>query len=129
MSSTAALADFAVGTRLERDTPAFHAARRTLLNAVGVGVGGCTSAATESVRHVASAGTSPARASVIGFRERADPLTAALVNGVSMHVEDFDDTHMATIVHPGASVVPAALAAAELMSANGEDTVAAIGIG
>jgi len=44
----------------------------------------------------------------------------ALVNGAAAHVEDFDDTHLDTVLHPGAPVVSAALAAAELSQASGE---------
>lgn len=61
----------------------------------------------------------------------ADPATyapagAVLINATLAHSLDFDDTHAAAIVHPGAPVIPAALAAAELVSASGEDTLAAI---
>src|SRR6187431_367659 len=43
--------------------------------------------------------------------------TAALVNGTLAHSLDFDDTHLPSVLHPSASVVPAALAAAEEVGA------------
>ena len=43
----------------------------------------------------------PAQASVLGRRERLDMLHAALMNGISSHVFDFDDTHLKTVIHPG----------------------------
>ena len=54
------------------------------------------------------------------------PAGAVLVNATLAHSLDFDDTHAAAIVHPGAPVIPAALAAAELVGASGADTLAAI---
>ena len=51
---------------------------------------------------------------------------AALLNGAFAHSLDFDDTHAAGTLHPGAPVIPAALAAAELTGASGADVIAAI---
>jgi len=53
---------------------------------------------------------------------RADLLpapSAALLNGTLAHSLDFDDTHLPSVLHPSSSVVPAALAAAELFGAAG----------
>ena len=54
------------------------------------------------------------------------PAGAALMNATLGHSLDFDDTHAVAIVHPGAPVIPAALAAAEMTGASGADVVAAI---
>jgi hypothetical protein len=43
----------------------------------------------------------------------------ALLNGALAHSLDFDDTHAAGTLHPGAPVIPAALAAAEMAGADG----------
>ncbi|MBB5826076.1 MmgE/PrpD family protein [Micromonospora carbonacea] len=62
----------------------------------------------------------------------ADPVPAALAafgNGVLAHSLDYDDTHLPSVLHPSASVVPAALAAAELTGASGRETVAAVAVG
>jgi 2-methylcitrate dehydratase PrpD len=61
--------------------------------------------------------------------ERTGLLWAALVNGIAMHVEDFDDTHLRTVVHPGAPVVAAALAAAEFVRASGAELAQAVLVG
>ncbi|WP_439577731.1 MmgE/PrpD family protein [Elioraea sp.] len=65
-------------------------------------------------------------ATVFGDAMRYTPAGAALLNGVLGHSLDFDDTHAAGSLHPGAPVIPAALAAAELTGATGADTLAAI---
>jgi 2-methylcitrate dehydratase PrpD len=54
---------------------------------------------------------------------------AAFVNGVLAHSLDFDDTHLPSIVHPSAPVIPAALAAAEMGGASGAEAVEAIAAG
>jgi 2-methylcitrate dehydratase PrpD len=55
--------------------------------------------------------------------------SAALVNGTLAHALDFDDTHVPSILHPSASVVPAALAAAEDAGAGGRALLAAVAVG
>ena len=45
------------------------------------------------------------------------------------HSLDYDDTHLPSVLHPSASVVPAALAAAEHAGAGGEQVVRAIAVG
>ena len=63
---------------------------------------------------------------VFGEASRWSPLGAALLNGAFAHSLDFDDTHAAGTLHPGAPVIPAALAAAEMCGAGGRDVIAAI---
>jgi 2-methylcitrate dehydratase PrpD len=65
-------------------------------------------------------------ATVFGDPTRYTPAGAALLNGALGHSLDFDDTHAAGSLHPGAPVIPAALAAAELTGASGAETLAAI---
>jgi 2-methylcitrate dehydratase PrpD len=65
-------------------------------------------------------------ATVFGDAMRYTPAGAALLNGALGHSLDFDDTHAAGSLHPGAPVIPAALAAAEITGASGAGTLAAI---
>lgn len=51
----------------------------------------------------------PPQAAVLGRAGRVDILHAALANGISSHVLDFDDTH-ARAIHPSAPVLPALIA-------------------
>ncbi len=51
---------------------------------------------------------------------------AALINGTLAHALDFDDTHAEAIVHASATVLPAALAAAEIANADGATLIAGI---
>ena len=69
-------------------------------------------------------GGGPAR--VFGDVRGYTPAGAAWLNGALGHALDFDDTHAAGTLHPGAPVIPAAIAAAEIMGASGADTLAGI---
>ena len=111
---TATLARFLVASRWE-DVPdaVRHEARRTLLNSLGAALGGCRDAAVERAFAVLRRFAGRAEATLIGRTERSDPLTAAFVNAASANVLDFDDTHLPTVIHPAAPVIPAVLAMAE----------------
>jgi 2-methylcitrate dehydratase PrpD len=58
--------------------------------------------------------------SVLGRAERLEVRDAALINGILIHGLDFDDTHLASIVHPTAASLPCALSLAESLGASGE---------
>ncbi|GAA4910803.1 2-methylcitrate dehydratase PrpD [Actinomycetospora succinea] len=55
--------------------------------------------------------------------------SAALVNGTLAHSLDFDDTHLPSVLHPSAAVLPAALAAAEAVGASGTAYLDAAAVG
>lgn len=59
------------------------------------------------------------RSSILGRSETLAAPGAALCNGTATHGFELDDLLDEAIVHPGAIVVPAALAAAEAVSASG----------
>jgi 2-methylcitrate dehydratase PrpD len=69
------------------------------------------------------------QAGVIGRGERYPAASAALVNGTLAHCLDYDDTHLPSVLHPSAAVVPAALAVAEASGATGRDLLAAVAAG
>lgn len=62
----------------------------------------------------------------IGWGARYSPQAAALLNAAGAHSLEFDDTHEAGLIHPGAPVVAAALAAAEQTGADGRTLLAAV---
>ncbi len=69
------------------------------------------------------------QATAVGLPERVTATQAALINGVLAHSLDYDDTHLPSVLHPSACVVPAALAAGEHAGASGESVVRAIAVG
>ena len=72
-----------------------------------------------------SAGSS----SVIGLAEGRSTEVAALVNGALSHIVEMDDVERASVIHPAAVVIPAALAAADEVGASGSQLLAAIVVG
>jgi 2-methylcitrate dehydratase PrpD len=106
-----------------------HEAKRTLLNGLGAAFAGCRDAAVDHVLGVLQPLAGPPEATIIGWNERVDALTAAFVNGVSMNVLDFDDTHHPTIIHPAAPVAPALLALAERRRSSGQRFLHALILG
>lgn len=79
-------------------------------------------------RYVREQGGRP-QATAVGMTEPITASQAAFVNGVLAHSLDFDDTHLPSVLHPSACVVPAALAAAEHAGRTGAQAISAIAIG
>ena len=106
-----------------------HEAHRTFLNWAGCAVG----AATHEAMEAALAGIrmlEPApQATLLGRADRVDMAGAALLNGISSHTFDFDDTHLKTIIHPAGPVASAALALAEHLGSSGRALVDALVLG
>ena len=71
-------------------------------------------------------GTAPATATLLGTGDRVHVEQAAFANGVVMHARAQDDTHYPSQTHPGAVVIPAALAVGERFKATGARFLAAI---
>jgi 2-methylcitrate dehydratase PrpD len=106
-----------------------HAAHRTFLNWLGCAVG---AAQHESVNAALAAVhmLQPApQASLLGRTEKVDMASAALVNGISSHTFDFDDTHLKTIIHPAGPVASALLALAEHQGSSGRALIDALVLG
>lgn len=90
-----------------------------LLDWFAVAIGGATHADStpavlDGVRRIAGPTPDPnadATATLLPSGERLTPADAALANGALAHSLDFDDTHLASSLHPGAPVIAAALAA------------------
>jgi len=57
------------------------------------------------------------------------PQYAALLNGAFAHTFDFDDTMAEAVLHPGAAIIPAALAEAESSGATGKRLLLALAVG
>jgi 2-methylcitrate dehydratase PrpD len=104
-------------------------AARTLLNWVGCTIGGSGNEAVGIAVAALSPFFGPAQASLLGRKERMDVFHASLLNGISSHVLDFDDTHLRTIIHPAGPVVSAILALAEYRPVSGSDFLNAMVLG
>jgi 2-methylcitrate dehydratase PrpD len=106
-----------------------RAARQATLNWLGCALGGSHDETVERLWAGLQDFAGPPHATLLGRAEKTDALTAALVNAVSSNVLDFDDTHLATVVHPTAVVAPALLALAEHRHSSGQDFLHALALG
>jgi 2-methylcitrate dehydratase PrpD len=105
-----------------------HEAARALLNWLGCAIGSSRHETVACALVAVMPFSGPAQAAVMGRPERLDILHAALINGISSHVLDFDDTH-ARAIHPSAPVLPALLALAEWRGISGSRLVHAFVLG
>lgn len=101
----------------------------TLFNYVAVGIGGSRDTAVHNALTAIQLIYVPGSAPVFGNHTTFHPMQAAFINGIAAHVDDFDDTHLATVIHPGAPVTSAALAVAADLGATGADLLTAIAVG
>lgn len=106
-----------------------YESKRCLLDFLGVAVGAAQEEAPTIVsRQMQLLGGHP-QATVLGTGTRLRAPDAALVNGISAHVFDFDDTHLPTILHPTTPLYAAGLALAEWRGMPGADLLAAHALG
>jgi len=102
---------------------------RTVVNWLGCAIGGSPHETLDRALDAVKLFSGPEQATVIGRGNRVDALHGALLNGISSHVLDYDDTHLKTIIHPAGPVASAAFAVAETMPISGADLLTAIVLG
>jgi 2-methylcitrate dehydratase PrpD len=129
MGITAELSEFTAGIRLDQlPKDVVDRARFLVLDLVGNIVRARHDAESTAsfLAATRAMGMAAGNSGVFGDAARYAPAGAAFLNGALAHSLDFDDTHAAGSLHPGAPVIPAALAAGEMVGASGADVLAAI---
>jgi 2-methylcitrate dehydratase PrpD len=106
-----------------------HSVRQRALDTLGIMVAAAPLPTSRAVRDYACAQGGRPEAHAVGVPEPLPAELAALVNGTLAHSLDYDDTHLPSVLHPSATIVPAALAAGEALGRDGRDVVAAIAVG
>lgn len=126
---TARLSSFCAGLAIETVPPEVVARVRLLVtDLIGCIVRAQIEApsATSLYESAQLLGLSAGSHSVFGDKRTHGAAGAAFLNAAFAHALDFDDTHAAATLHPGAPVIPAAIAAGEMVQASGADVLAAI---
>ena len=123
-----------------QDIPAevIELGKKSILDGLGLALAG-SRAETGSIsrQYVEQTGVSSGKATIIGSAQRTSPRFAALVNGISIHADDFDDTQLAAardrvyglLMHPTVPVLPAIFALAEQGSMTGKEWMLAYHVG
>ncbi len=101
----------------------------SFLNWMGCAVGGSRHETLDRAIAALKPFSGPEQAGILGRKERFDVMHAALLNGISSHVFDFDDTHLKTIIHPAGPVASAILPMAEWMPVTGAQLLHAFILG
>jgi 2-methylcitrate dehydratase PrpD len=130
MSETKALASYIVNNRFD-DIPkdVKHEGRRALLNFVGCAVGGSGHEAMDIAIRALMPFSGPPSASILGRAEHMDALHASLMNGISSHVFDYDDTTPKNMAHQTSPVSSALFAYASANPVSGKDFLEAFILG
>ena len=130
MSVTKELAAYLVASRPDQiPADVLHEARRALLNYVGCAVGGSREDAVRIALNVVAPFSGERVVRVLGRSERLDALQASLVNGISSHVLDYDDTTPSNYIHPTSPAASALFAYAGTTPVTGIDLVHALVLG
>jgi 2-methylcitrate dehydratase PrpD len=130
MLETQALASYIVTNRIESvPDDVRHEARRAIVNYVGCALGGSVDTAVDRAIQALGPYSGRPTASILGRSERMDPLHASLMNGISSHVYDYDDTTPKNYIHPTSPVASALFAYASANPVSGRDFMEAFILG
>jgi len=108
--------------------------KKSILDGLGLALAGSRAESGPISRQfVERSGVCSGKATIIGTRQKTSPRFAALVNGISVHADDFDDTQLAAakdrvyglLTHPTVPVLPAIFALAEEHSVAGKEWMTA----
>jgi 2-methylcitrate dehydratase PrpD len=137
-SLTQEVAEFIVRTTYQ-DIPleAIKIAKRCLIDGTGVILSGSTDKASILLREYLKSMGGKAESSVLGSKLKVPAPSAALTNGASGHVQDFDDTQLShspdrisgLLTHPTTPVLAATFAIGEAMGISGKELLTAFSLG
>ena len=107
-----------------------EAAKANVFDTLACAIAGSTAPGVAEAVQLAGEWGGASQATLLAFGGKLPAHHAAWVNGTMAHARDYDDTHDAAVLHAGVSVIPAALAAAELRGGvAGGDFIAAVAAG
>jgi 2-methylcitrate dehydratase PrpD len=131
--------DFIVRTKYE-DIPAnvIESGKKSILDGLGLALAGSRAESGPiSRKFLEMSGACVGKSTIIGTGQKTSARFAALVNGISIHADDFDDTQLAAtkdrvyglLTHPTVPVLPAIFALAEQRPVSGKDWMLAYHVG
>lgn len=136
---TRRVGEFVVATEYD-DVPGnvIELGKKSILDALGLALAGSRAESGDlSRRYLQSLGIENGSAVIAGTSQKTKPAFAALLNGISIHADDFDDTQLASekdrvyglLTHPTVSVLSAILALVEPNTMSGKDFTLAYHLG
>src|ERR1700740_2399935 len=133
------VAEFVVRTKYE-DIPGnvIELGKKSILDGLGLALAGSRAESGPiSRKFVEQSGACIGKSTIIGTSQKTSARFAALVNGISIHADEFDDTQLAAakdrvyglLMHPTVPVLPAIFALAEQRAVTGKDWMLAYHLG
>jgi 2-methylcitrate dehydratase PrpD len=129
---------FALQTKFE-NIPAevIELSKKSILDGFGLALAGSRAESGPISRKYIEQCGGNGKATVIGTAMKTSPRFAALLNGISIHADDFDDTQLAAakdrvyglLMHPTVPVLPAIFALAEQRAVSGKEWLLAYQLG
>jgi len=130
MGMTRRLAEFIVNTNDSKITPEIYEhAKVAFLDWLGVTIAGKDDPLVEKLMAYANEMGGNPQATIIGHGRKMSVDQAALINGTSSHVLDYDDTLVSFLGHPSVTLFPSLLALSEWQEKNGRDFLTAYLVG
>jgi 2-methylcitrate dehydratase PrpD len=130
MSETQTLSSYIVSNQFEQiPADVIHEARRSILNFVGCAIGGSREPAVETAIRALGPFTGWPSATLLARSEQFDPLYASVINGISGHVFEYDDTTPMNYIHPTPPVASALFAYGSANATSGRDFLHAFVMG
>ncbi len=127
---TATVAEWAVSSPYDAiPEPVRKEAVRSVVNSVAATMGGSSDPAVTIALRTLQPFSGPAKAFLFGRPDRLDPLSTALINGISSHVLDDDDTELRTIIHPAGLVASALFSLSAMHPMSGAEFLHAFIVG
>ena len=128
--TTGTLAAYAAGAlRRKLPAPVVEKAKVHLLDTIAAMVSGTRLTAGRSALAYVKSQGGVRESSIVGAKTLTSAVNAALANGMFAHADETDDSHPASLTHPGCAVIPAALAMAERHERDGVALLRAIVLG
>lgn len=130
MSETRQLCEFVAGLTYEKvPSDLVDLAKLCILDLIGVAIYGSRKQWSQIIAAQGRRVGSAPLCTVFAADWKASPEIASLVNGSMGHSFEYDDGHDESLLHPGAVVIPAAMAVAEANQCSGRDFLIGVIIG
>lgn len=124
------IAEFALNQKIsEIPSNVIGYGKLLLMDTFGVAMANQELEHAQAIRKVVTDMESKPVCTLWGSRDKVQIADAVLYNAGLIHGSDYDDTHVASIVHPSAAVVSTAIAVGESINASGQDIYEAILVG
>jgi 2-methylcitrate dehydratase PrpD len=106
-----------------------EAVKQTLMGYSAAAAHGCQDPVWQNIYRGVALRSHPGPHGCVGLRESLDIRDAVFLNAVAGNAQDFDDTHVPTVIHPCSVIVPVVMALAQERQSSASEIIKAILMG